>query len=387
MGDSCIEEPPKESNPDFMQAAMALNMASWATNDQDCSTGSCYVFKGDGYSCKTAFFGVQDCCQTPTGLSIASYITAIYYTYKMSDKAAIMKFMDSNGMGAAVDAYKGIADWTTATYDKISTAVTTNVQSVLGTAGGPGAAPTLSATFSQLESQMISQLYDWTSSAFGPALADSLFGAPGAGAAGSGVASGPAAEFASTGAGQAIQMVGTVFMYYQMFVLAVQMIWPCEPREFELAVKKEMRSCHELGDFCASSFLGICYLTKKSFCCFKSPLARIINEQLRLHGATPWAAPSDQPSCPGVSMADFAVIDWSQIDLSEWVALLQTSNLMPTGAASADALYNMQKITTNQTVSGPQGTGALDKSTIGMSTAQPSDATQYVRGSLWGPLP
>jgi conjugal transfer mating pair stabilization protein TraN len=69
---------------------------------------------------------------------------------------------------------------------------------------------------------------------------------------------------------------------------------------------------------------GICISREKLYCCFNSILARIIQvqgrRQLRAdHGISyPWAL-DDNPYCVGLRMKDFKRLDFSRIDLKEYM--------------------------------------------------------------------
>jgi hypothetical protein len=88
--------------------------------------------------------------------------------------------------------------------------------------------------------------------------------------------------------------------------------------------------CHYLGDYCAERIpLAGCVQKKKTFCCFSSPLARIIQEQGRPQLGKGWGDPKS-PDCSGFTVDEFQKLDFSKIDFSEWVNMIvsqETSNL------------------------------------------------------------
>lgn len=94
----------------------------------------------------------------------------------------------------------------------------------------------------------------------------------------------------------------------------------CHASEQETSVKISTQSCSYLRTECAHSVLGKCQIYKKHYCCYNSALARIIMEQLRLSGQI-------ENSCRGLRIEDLGNVDLSSIDLSEWVALMEKSNL------------------------------------------------------------
>jgi conjugal transfer mating pair stabilization protein TraN len=73
---------------------------------------------------------------------------------------------------------------------------------------------------------------------------------------------------------------------------------------------------------------------RESYCCFESPLPRIIMEQAReqFDGVEGTFGDPEFPNCEGLTMTQLGSIDWDQIDLSEWMGLLQTTGNMPSAS-------------------------------------------------------
>lgn len=89
-------------------------------------------------------------------------------------------------------------------------------------------------------------------------------------------------------------------------------------------------NCHYVGSYCSKKikFIG-CVQKKKTYCCFSSPLARIIQEQGRPQLGKGWGDPKN-PDCSGFTIDEFQKLDFSKIDFSEWVNMIvgqETSNL------------------------------------------------------------
>jgi hypothetical protein len=78
-------------------------------------------------------------------------------------------------------------------------------------------------------------------------------------------------------------------------------------------------NCKYIGEYCAKKVLGTCIQKKRTFCCFSSPLARIIHEQGRPQFNIGWGS-AKSPNCRGFTMDEFQMLDFSSIDLSEWIA-------------------------------------------------------------------
>ncbi len=96
----------------------------------------------------------------------------------------------------------------------------------------------------------------------------------------------------------------------------------CSAEEKLLSQKKRAGTCHYIGEFCSRKirlgFARICIQKKKSSCCFNSKLARIINEQGRPQLNKGWGSASN-PECKGFTPEEFQKLDFSRIDMSEFV--------------------------------------------------------------------
>ncbi len=104
----------------------------------------------------------------------------------------------------------------------------------------------------------------------------------------------------------------------------------CRESELELADMKSRALCHYVGPHCSKTlsvpFLGsICIETEKTYCCFNSKLARIVQEQGRaqLKTLSDWGS-ADNPNCQGFTPDEFQALDFGKMDLSEWFSEIQT---------------------------------------------------------------
>lgn len=93
-----------------------------------------------------------------------------------------------------------------------------------------------------------------------------------------------------------------------------------------LAAQKEFGNCKRVGSYCKSKVLGVCVEKRTSSCCFKSPLARIMQEQVRLQVGKGWGS-AKNPSCDGIPLQDLDRIDWDRVNLDEWTAILSENGL------------------------------------------------------------
>lgn len=98
----------------------------------------------------------------------------------------------------------------------------------------------------------------------------------------------------------------------------------CDQIETETAIANSSGRCVDLGEFCKEKWLGKCVQKQRSFCCFNSQLAKIINEQGRLQLKAFQNLPNrgfgdrGNPQCRGFTPEEFQALDFSNIDLTEY---------------------------------------------------------------------
>lgn len=120
-------------------------------------------------------------------------------------------------------------------------------------------------------------------------------GIGGSGGGGGGTAGGTGTTMGSSATGEASSMLGStmgsvmtvvgyVYMAYVIANMIVQIAYACTEDEFALVAQRDQKNCHYIGSYCKSKVLGACIEKREVYCCFKSPLARIMNEQIRLQG-------------------------------------------------------------------------------------------------------
>jgi conjugal transfer mating pair stabilization protein TraN len=98
----------------------------------------------------------------------------------------------------------------------------------------------------------------------------------------------------------------------------------CRPSEQTTSCAVSRGSTHYIGEYCKEKwkFIG-CVQKAKVYCMFQSKLARIIQEQgrLQLIAFSPdgqWGTPKS-PNCRGFTPEEFQALDFSKIDLSEYL--------------------------------------------------------------------
>ncbi|RFM78468.1 mating pair stabilization TraN, partial [Salmonella enterica subsp. enterica serovar Heidelberg str. CFSAN002073] len=121
--------------------------------------------------------------------------------------------------------------------------------------------------------------------------------------------------------GNIASTVMTVYTVYVVSMMMIQLIWACEKEEFELNAKRSLKSCHYVGSYCKTKVLGACIEKRESYCCYNSPLSRIMNEQIRGQMNLGFGT-AKAPSCDGLKIEDIGKVDWDQINLDEWLGIL-----------------------------------------------------------------
>ncbi len=100
----------------------------------------------------------------------------------------------------------------------------------------------------------------------------------------------------------------------------IKPILGCNASEKELALKNNGKLCHVVGSWRGKGLER--FITRKSFCCFNSPLARIIQEQGRKQLGIDWGN-KKHPDCRALTLSEIQRIDFSKIDFSEMYEDLQ----------------------------------------------------------------
>lgn len=360
MGGDCVTHKTEENNS-FGHAAGVLQAAQFAMQDLSCpdpsdtSGGSCTVFKGDAMECKKAMGGWQDCCEAPVSIGLQDYMDLLMAANKIA-AAKNWLVMDNPVLGAhtaIVDGAKAVYNAgqqaVVNTWNTMTGAVTRAWESIAGTAGDVAAKAAANAAGSTVTEaattelgktiiqktidELTAKLAEWVYQTFGEVATNMMFS--GAGSAAGGAASDVLAGAATTGAdvagevslgGQVGAVLGPIMWAYTAYVIAnllVQVIWECEPEEFELAAKKDLKVCTHLGSYCKTRTLGgACIEKRESYCCYESPLSRIIMEQAGAQFGNNYGDIRN-PSCKGLTIAQLGQVDWKKVDLSEWMAILQ----------------------------------------------------------------
>ncbi len=118
------------------------------------------------------------------------------------------------------------------------------------------------------------------------------------------------------------------YTVYKVTMMIAQMLAACKPEELETASKIHEKACFKVGGvYCLKEVsVGIkkmCVKRAQNYCCYSSMLPRIVMQQ-----AVVQLGLSD---CSGITVAQLQKLDWSKVDLTEWVAEATLGGALPDG--------------------------------------------------------
>ncbi|MDD2878678.1 MAG: conjugal transfer protein TraN [Acidiphilium sp.] len=385
MGTGChdvINSP----NTGFAEAATALQALKMMQTDIQCSSGTSIaadncqpiVFGGNPYNCRT-FLGVSqttgftsNCCneglQVPVP-PIGQYISGLMDVYNIATTPMVdswaMSFTPvstvANGITTEFSgveswgesAYANLSAWSTDAWRYVSAPFKNLAEQIgnsLGVAGGgaEGAVCTLSGAgngvvnygglLGPIKNAIYQQVFNLVKSIVGPsntALAEDIM-APFA-PTGS-FPDNPVATYINGFAGD----VMLAYTVYQLATIITQLITACTNEEFQLGYYRKSNDCTAVGSYCSASVpvLG-CVTTKYVWCCYQNPLSNIIASQIRLNqpAIAGGYGSAKNPTCGGFTPAQLAAVDWSQINLSQWLAMLEQGGLFQGTNAAAASVF------------------------------------------------
>lgn len=322
MGEECTEAS-GESSGSFNKAVAALQVAQMIQADAVCTTGdisqdnACKMFAGEPGECKMAVGGTADCCENPETISWVDYMKLMSSLYKIDGMIGSIMGVDSMtasayaampGSGAITSAAKNAVRPFTNAYDAARDWFQDTVEKAL--------------------EELLAQAKQWVKEQFGDQAANYAT-SEAATSGGSGYAADKVAqEGMMKQAMGAANFVMTAYSIYVATVIAIQMIYECEEEEFMMNSKKAVRACHYVGSYCRKDSFAGCIEERRTYCCFNSPLGRILQQQIRPQFGMSWGSPK-YPDCGGIPAQDLARVDWSRVDLSEWIAMMAASGVMP----------------------------------------------------------
>lgn len=326
------------------------------TQDMQCDdvTGQqnvyCTAFTGTPGECKIAVGGVQNCCKKPENVTMNDYLSLILAVPKLD--AAVKVLSKDTAFGKT---YGAIRKPLVGAWDKVKSPFTSAFENI------SNKLDPITKPFKEIYNQTIGKLKEQANKITANILKKTgqqgITNSATAGAAGKGAENLAAQEGAkqattegatqaasegtkaagqeatkgatSTVVGSLLSTAMTIYTIYSVSMLMIKLIWKCEQQEFEMNAKRAVNSCSYVGSYCKSKVLGICVESRESYCCFNSPLSRIIQEQVRPQLGLSFGS-AKNPQCGGIPIDKLGQIDWSKVNLDEWLAILQQNGHLPT---------------------------------------------------------
>ena len=419
MGTECVTQ--DSSNSESFQKAVALaTAAEFIANDMTCDTNEydtgvteesydkCSVFQGNPYSCKVAVGGWQNCCDQPVAVSLSDYIQLTMNVNKLTGASemiqnselvqgawtSIQSGMSSLGTSSVGQAWSEMTEPITTAWESISGSVADMLYDEAAQQTGEAicnaSGEVLTGAVEQTMQLLTDKIATWVYNTFGE-MAYEMFFTSGAGTAINSVGTDGASTV--TGAafggiiGSLISFVMWVYLIYQILNLLVQMIWECEEPEFELATKRELKSCTFIGEHCVNDILGSCIEAHEVYCCYDSPLSRILNEQITEQLGISYGD-LDNPQCEGIPIARMEEVDWDAINLDEWLAILAISGALP-GSENSTTDLDIESLTgTGSTfdfegLSGIERENAAERALSRLDSEETSSVNEDLRQGLY----
>lgn len=364
MGEECVNIE-RDVSGQFEKAVGLLDMLNSFGSDMECSTDnpeSCRIFPGEAQKCKEALGGWVDCCETPGGVSLSNYIAVIKSTQKL-DSA----LMAADGVPAVQGSWKAIRDPAVNAFDASKEFFTSAMDNITGSttqAAGEAASEGIMSTW---QDKAVQKTGKFLANNF-PGAEDMFFNAT------DGVFS------LKPGFSTALSVIGTAYTIYQLADLLVNIIWECSQKELQLGAERKLQKTHYIGSYCSQDTFFGCIEEKRSFCVFNAPLPRIVQEQVRPQLGMSWGS-AKSPNCEGIPVRRLDEIDWTRVDLGEWVDLLDlTGNMPDRGSLTPEQITGSQSSLNNE-MGRPD---VIERTRQRAEGANIGQENEDARRSLWG---
>jgi hypothetical protein len=352
FGDECARTE-AEQNPDFAKAATAATAINETAKDLKCDIAgdpnTCRVFEGTPESCRdprgVTIGLIPDCCAQGRdagrqGGSFTDYMMLAKYTYDLAQKPFVASFLSQSSVGTSVNSVLGPGSPIAKAAGSVSNAISSGFSSAMQwmgftpvtaasqSAGVAGSVVSSATGFGPVQQFIATGVKNFLDNVGMSALSDQLF---------SSTAEGLVTDWAASGLGQMIgsiiSVIGVIYLIYNILKILGSILFKCKQSELQFGIKVVNRGCHYIGTYCSTrKRIGpfrVCVIDTKAYCCYSSPFARIMNEQLKSQGLAGGWGTAREPNCAGIALGELANVDWERVDLSEWEAILFEAGLVP----------------------------------------------------------
>jgi conjugal transfer mating pair stabilization protein TraN len=120
----------------------------------------------------------------------------------------------------------------------------------------------------------------------------------------------------------------TILISVAVMIVTKLLFGSCDQNDITTVLLRDSKYCHFVGDYCEKKWPIIgCVQKAKGYCCFNSKLGRIIHEQgrpqLESFGRNGGWGKAKKPNCRGFKPEEFQMLDFSKIDISEYIEDIQ----------------------------------------------------------------
>lgn len=386
-----------ESSSSFEEAAINMSISTMARGDQDCfgeTADSCQIFRGEQKECRSSilYSSSNSCCKDPGTVSTMDYVHALYAAYKIKYVETTVDSLANTYVinpvnDWVVDPIKQGAQQLWGSFkdmiispenaDKI---VGDNLVSATGTFARQQGTDIAAAANVKTEgwsffaeasqaamkwgNENLGSLGEWM---FDSVLTDPVSGQV-VGTTTSGAINVGGVEYASkeayeeaTGnvlsetfsASQGLQsLFGSIMLAYQIYSIAklvYEVLTACNSGEIETASDLAVGNCTFMKKECTNETWFGCEEETNYYCCFKSPLARIVHEQSIKTNQHPFVSREEHYDfglCRGFWFSELQQVDFNAegFSLDEWVSLLVESDKIP-DENELDEFFNEEHLT------------------------------------------
>lgn len=394
----------EDSKKDFNKALGLLNETQQAANDMNCKkkddgTIDCRFFEGTYKTCdRKKFLGASNNCCSPDGIPMQDMQQLIEGGLKAATVGFVKDFVDSHDVfdhtlvqnsdytisspqpstayesganfvvGLAWDYFKnytGVGQQYSKLQNTLNKPMVNSLNNLIpyaGTVFGAVSNVASDAIITNILSKYVAKAIQFIVDKVAEYLGYSAAEGTAAGVAGGTGAASSAAGSAAAAIGTCICVIGILYAIYSIGKMIAEIATACDEEEDKVASKIQQKLCEEVGSYCAEKFLGSCKNERHVYCCFESQLSRILNKQIRyasrgLHVTYPEIPPkaiyafspsiymlsAKNADCSGVTAEQLSSVDWTNVDLTEWLSLLKaTGNIQAENVSNGtfDALRN-----------------------------------------------
>jgi len=307
MGTECVS-PDRQASDAYGKAVSAAQAAQFVKMDSECNDLVCTVFSGEAYKCKVALGGIVDCCDKPS-VNQADYLSLIMNMNKIDS----MLTSDSLSGTAVQSGYEYLKNNASDAWTAVKKPFADAWNSLMGNSEAVASDAAKDTAVNSFKEEVMKYISDWVGETFGAEAKNALFNSSGTALGGT--------------VGTFLVYIYYIYLIYMFIMLIIQLIWKCEDEEFELGVNRALGNCTKIGSYCSNDTPFGCIEKTQSYCCFKSPLSRIIQEQVRPQLGMSWGT-KKSPQCDGIPTERLPEIDWQQVDLSEWLGMLEKNGIL-----------------------------------------------------------